>query len=323
MILDSLAGTHILITGAGGYIGSTLCHAFLAQHPASLTMLNMTESGLFQLSRHLTRAYQGTETILRYALGSVTDPALMQHLTEGQDIIIHAAAHKHVPICEVNATQAIVNNIGGTWTLIRQAKHNGVARLILISSDKAVAPASVMGATKRVAEMLATLYGYPIARLCNVYGSTGSVVPLWAEQIAQGGPVTLTDPRCERYFNSVLDVCTLILAILRFPAGPGAYMIDPGPPQNLMELAQSVIQTADVPCDIAITGLRPGEKITEELYTGPRYPVGHEGIDARIFRVETPCLPLTFTRDLIGLLQHAEAHKTGEALSRLWKLAAP
>jgi FlaA1/EpsC-like NDP-sugar epimerase len=187
-------GQHVLITGAGGSIGSQLCQQVIEQGAERLTLVSLTESGLYDIDRKL-RAL-GSSTHLVPVLGSVVDRDLMNEVCEGVDIVIHAAAHKHVPICEQNPLSAIDNNVRGTLTLANAAQLCDVKSFVLISTDKAVRPASIMGSTKRVAEMIVSAKGqqsrstvFSTVRFGNVLDSAGSVLPLWREQIAKGGPI--------------------------------------------------------------------------------------------------------------------------------------
>lgn len=261
----------VLVTGAGGSIGSELCRRIAASKATRLTLVSLTESGLYRIDRQLRQMRTGTE--LRPVLGSVTDRELMREATRDVDIVIHAAAHKHIPLCEANPLEAITNNVGGTLSLMHAASESQVAQFVLISTDKAVRPVSVMGATKRAAELLlresypaGTRTRFFAVRFGNVMNSDGSVLPLWREQIAAGGPVTLTDDRCERYFMSIADACKLVLDVVSLRPKSGTFVLDMGEPRKLVDMARELI--GDRPIEIVTTGLRPGEKLTEELHFG-------------------------------------------------------
>jgi FlaA1/EpsC-like NDP-sugar epimerase len=264
-------GKNVLVTGAGGSIGSQLCEQILALGAKSLSLVSLTEAGLYTIERRL-RAL-GTDTKLIPILGSVCDPGLMDYVCAGVDIIIHAAAHKHVPICEANPVAAIENNVRGTLTIATAAEQADVGQFVLISTDKAVRPISVMGATKRVAEMIMAAKSvsssttFTTVRFGNVLDSAGSVLPLWREQIARGGPITLTDIRCERYFISIPDACGLVLGVLEMRK-PGTFVLDMGQPKRLADMAEQMIINSGMRCEIKCIGLRPGEKLTEELHFG-------------------------------------------------------
>lgn len=263
-------GKNVLVTGAGGSIGSQLCEQILQQGARTLSLVSLTESGLYNVERKLRSL--GSETKLIPILGSVCDKALMVEACESVDIVVHAAAHKHVPICEANPLAAIENNVRGTLTIANAAEICGVGQFVLISTDKAVRPISVMGATKRVAEMIVASKGasqtiFTTVRFGNVLDSAGSVLPLWREQIAKGGPITLTDARCERYFMSIPQACELVLGALEMRRR-GTFVFDMGEPQRILDIAHRLITESGTPCGIEYIGIRPGEKLTEELYFG-------------------------------------------------------
>lgn len=260
-----MKGKNVVVTGAGGSIGAQLCEQVLRQGAKSLCLFSLTESGLYTIERKL-RPLAG-KTKLLPILGSVCDRDLMMEVCDDADIVVHAAAHKHVPICELNPLAAIDNNVRGTLTLATAAELCGVKQFVLISTDKAVRPVSVMGATKRIAEMIVASKGFTTVRFGNVLDSAGSVLPLWREQIAQGGPITLTDDRCERYFMSIPEACELVLGVLEM-GKPGTFVLDMGEPRRLADMAQQLIVASGMPCEIKCIGLRPGEKLTEELHFG-------------------------------------------------------
>lgn len=294
-----LSGKTVLVTGAGGSIGSVLCERIARSGVKKLKALNLTEGGLY----HVTRKLRGL-TDLEPILGSVADEALVRDVLQGVDVVIHAAAHKHVPICQQNVCEAVTNNVFGTETLLEGVLKSSVERFVLISTDKAVKPASVMGATKRVCELLVqraqpqTRKTLSIVRFGNVLDSAGSVLPLWREQIASGGPLTLTDERCERYFMSIPEACELILGALELESG--TYVFDMGAPRKLAEIAANLIAASGVECQIEYIGLRPGEKLTEELHTdGDLIQTAHP----KIFRVEGRA-----KRDRMHLLPNLKAH---------------
>jgi FlaA1/EpsC-like NDP-sugar epimerase len=261
----TFTGKSVMVTGAGGSIGSQLCELIARQGADRLTMVSLTENGLYNIHRQLKGRYS---VELNPVLGSVTDVCLMAEALQDVDIVIHAAAHKHVPICEQNPIEAIQNNVFGTETIAVLAKELYVPTFCLISTDKAVKPASIMGATKRVAEKIVRDLGYHVVRFGNVLDSAGSVLPLWREQIRKGGPITLTDERCERYFMSIPQAVRLVSEVIRSePAG--TYVLDMGKPRKLIDMAYELMQ-AEVGREVGIefVGLRPGEKLTEELHHG-------------------------------------------------------
>lgn len=264
--------TTYVVTGAGGSIGSVICEQLVQGGAKSIRLVSLTESGLYNVERRL-RALNGNTEIVGI-LGSVCDESLMREVCENADAVIHAAAHKHVPICEVNPIAAIENNVRGTLTIATVAENAGVGQFLLISSDKAVLPASVMGMTKRAAEMIvldkasrSTKTIFSAVRFGNVLDSSGSVLPLWREQIARGGPITLTDERCERYFMSIPEACSMVLDVLSMKAH-GTFVFDMGEPRRLIDIARQLIAESGLECEIQFIGLRPGEKLTEELHFG-------------------------------------------------------
>lgn len=282
-----MIGKTVLVTGAGGSIGSVLCERIARNGAKLLKLLSISENSLYNVTRKLKAL--GTATEIEPILGSAGDADLVLYQLADVDVVIHAAAHKHVPICEQNPIEAVRNNVFGTETLLKAAQWQNVSRFVLVSSDKAVNPQSVMGATKRVAELVvqqAALTEYrtecTVVRFGNVLDSAGSVLPLWREQIAAGGPLTLTDPRCERYFMSIPEACDLILGALEMPSG--TYVFDMGEPQKMLDLAEWLIVSSGMPCDIKFIGLRPGEKLTEELCVGETEPTQHP----KVLRVIDP-----------------------------------
>jgi FlaA1/EpsC-like NDP-sugar epimerase len=291
----TFAGKSVLVTGAGGSIGSQICELIARQYARRLTMVSLTENGLYNVHRHIKARYS---VDLNPVLGSVADVCLMAEALQDVDIVIHAAAHKHVPLCEQNPIEAIQNNIFGTESIAVLASEMDVRTFCLISTDKAVKPASIMGATKRVAEKIVRDLGYHVVRFGNVLDSAGSVLPLWREQIHKGEPITLTDERCERYFMSIPQAVRLVSEVIRSePAG--TYVLDMGEPRKLIDMAYELMR-AEVGHEVAIEfiGLRPGEKLTEELHHGG------ELIDSGIpgvWRVDEPASVLdSYSLDRLG-----------------------
>lgn len=322
----TLAGKSVVVTGAGGSIGSELCRK-IARTCNRLTMVSLTESALYNIDRKL-RPEAACELVP--VLGSVLDTGLMQSVCAGNDIVIHAAAHKHVPICEQNVCEAIINNVGGTYSLALAALSAGVQQFVLISTDKAVRPASVMGATKRVAERVVANMGssqytgrphFLTVRFGNVLDSFGSVLPLWREQIARGGPITITDAECERFFMSIPDAVTLILGALELDA-LGTFVFDMGAPRKIADMAQELVAhelaTSGRDIQILFTGLRPGEKITEELHHGGTLlPTANP----KILQVSGDPTPALSIGELALLLDLAKRRDTVHAKAKLFELA--
>ncbi len=284
-VQETYAGQRILVTGAGGSIGSELCRQLIRSHPAHLILLDHSEIALFDIDRELRGL--APELTITPILGSIADKALVTVLMQAKkiDIVLHAAAYKHVPMVEANAIEGMRNNVIGTRTLALAARDAGVGRFILVSTDKAVRPTSVMGASKRFAEMIiqdmatrSTTTRFAMVRFGNVIGSSGSVIPLFAEQIARGGPVTLTHQEVTRYFMTIPEATRLVLLAGTFARGGDVFVLDMGKPVAMRDVARKMIEgsghtvrDAENPqgdIEIQITGLRPGEKLHEELLIG-------------------------------------------------------
>jgi FlaA1/EpsC-like NDP-sugar epimerase len=265
---ESLAGRRVLITGAGGSIGSAISHAAAASTPASLVLLDNSENGLYQVDRSLHENGSLKHVSL---LGSVCDSDTLDHaLTEHRpEIIFHAAALKHVPLMEQNPFAAIESNVFGTYALARAAIAHEVEQIVLVSTDKAVEPLSIMGASKRIAELLLLSLGgstrMKVARLCNVMGSQGSVLPLFLEQIATGGPVTVTHPDAERYFITMDETVRALFGALEVASTKALLLPGTGPAVRILDLARYLIALHQSTAPIEFTGLRPGDKLSEHL----------------------------------------------------------
>lgn len=284
------AGQVMLVTGAGGSVGSELCRQLLAMGPARLVLLDMCEYALYAINQELREA--GTAVEIVPVLGSVTDGRLLRDVmrARGVAVVLHAAAYKHVPLVEANPVAGLANNVLGTRTLAEAAVECGVRRFVLVSSDKAVRPSSVMGATKRAAELVlqdiagrAPGTAFAMVRFGNVLGSSGSVIPLFRAQIARGGPVTLTHPEVTRYFMTMEEAARLVLLAGSFAGTEGGwrcdvFVLDMGRPVRIRDLALQMIAAAGYTVrdaanpggeiEIVVTGLRPGEKLHEELLIG-------------------------------------------------------
>ena len=284
----SYQGRCVLVSGAGGSIGSELCRQVLACGPTKLVLYELSELALYTIHQELAVLGQDMGIEVVPVLGSITDPNQVRMVleTHGVQVVLHAAAYKHVPLVEANPLPGLANNVLGTQTLAQAAERAGVERFILISSDKAVRPASVMGASKRMAELIVQDLGsrssgtvFTMVRFGNVLGSSGSVVPLFQDQINRGGPVTVTDPGVTRYFMTLREAVQLVLQAGAEARGDEVFVLDMGEPVPILQLARQVIESAgytvrddDLPGgDIAIeiTGLRPGEKLEEELTLSP------------------------------------------------------
>jgi FlaA1/EpsC-like NDP-sugar epimerase len=271
-----VAGKKLLVTGAGGSIGSELCRQIAQYNPQTLVLFERYENALHSLMLELKAAFPAVKILP--VIGDVTVPDRVSEVFQqaGPDIVFHAAAHKHVPLMELNPKEAIRNNILGTRVVAEAALKAGVDRFVLISTDKAVNPSSIMGATKRIAEHVMQelnrtgLTKFTVVRFGNVLGSNGSVVPLFSEQIRKGGPVTVTHPEIKRFFMTIPEAVQLVLQASVMGQGGEVFVLDMGEQIKVVDLARNMIVLAglvpDKDIQIVFTGLRPGEKLYEELF---------------------------------------------------------
>ena len=307
LLARNIVGKVVLVTGAGGSIGSELCRQILAVAPEKLLLIEQSEFALYGIHRELEERPAGRETVARPVLvpllASVQDDDRMREImsTWHPDTVYHAAAYKHVPLVEHNPAAGIKNNVLGTLRAAQAAAENGVADFVLISTDKAVRPTNVMGASKRLAEMAlqalaatGTDTKFSMVRFGNVLGSSGSVVPKFRQQIRDGGPLTLTHPEVTRYFMTIAEAAQLVIQAGAMAKGGDVFVLDMGQPVRIMDLARRMVelsgltvkdeQNPDGDIEIAVTGLRPGEKLYEELLIGdnpkptlhPRIMKAHE-----------------------------------------------
>ncbi len=270
-----IAGETVLVTGGGGSIGSELCRQLCTVAPKRIVVFDMYENDAYLLRRDLSAAYDDIDVVVE--IGNVCDTARVEEIFDKYrpGVVFHAAAHKHVPLMEQCPREAVQNNVFGTLNAVRAADEHGVKRFIFISTDKAVNPTSVMGATKRMGEMIMQYYArtsktvYSAVRFGNVLGSNGSVIPVFKRQIAEGGPVTVTHPDIERYFMTIPEASRLVIQAGGMAKGGEIFILDMGDPVKIVDLARSLIQlsglTPDVDIKIEFTGLREGEKMYEEL----------------------------------------------------------
>ena len=289
LLRGSVANRTVLVTGAGGSIGAELCRQIMRLQPRLLVLLDQSEFALFEIEKELRRMRErdGIGTPVAAVLGSVLDAPLMERTMRGYKVetVYHAAAYKHVSVVENNVIQGIKNNTFGTLRAAEAAASAGVANFILISTDKAVRTRSVMGASKRLAEMVLQALQergggtcFSIVRFGNVLVSSGSVVPLFLEQIDKGGPVTVTHSGATRYFMTISEAAELVLQAASLATGGDIFLLDMGEPVNILELAKKTIRlrghkvrdeaTPHGDIEIRFTGLRPGEKLSEELLLG-------------------------------------------------------
>lgn len=286
-----IAGSVVLVTGAAGSIGSEICRQAIAVAPRRLVLVDTNENGLFYLERELRERRPGVEVVP--VIASVGDGATVRRVLaeHGPAVVVHAAAHKHVPMMEANPAAAVRNNVLGTRTLVDRCVEAGVGAFVLISTDKAVNPSSVMGASKRLAELYvrsrARRSGTRLmaVRFGNVLGSNGSVVPTFQEQIRRGGPVTVTHPKMTRYFMTIPEAAQLVLQAGAMGEGGEVFVLDMGRPVRIVDLARDLIRLSglgDGDVELTFTGLRPGEKLHEELHGAaePLRPTRHSKIRA-------------------------------------------
>lgn len=274
-LADFVSGKTIMVTGGGGTIGSELCRQIVANKPGKLLIVDIYENGAYELQMELKRYYP--EADIKVLIGSVRDYDRMESIFNEYkpDYVYHAAAHKHVPLMEDSPNEAVKNNCKGTLNMAKLSDEYGVKRFILISTDKAVRPTNVMGATKRICEMIVQTYNkmsdteFVAVRFGNVLGSNGSVIPLFLKQIETGGPVTLTHREITRYFMTIPEAVSLVLKAGLMAKGGEIFVLDMGQPVKIYNLAVNLIKMKGyVPgkdIQIEIVGLRPGEKLYEEL----------------------------------------------------------
>ncbi|CAN0617649.1 Capsular polysaccharide biosynthesis protein CapD [Burkholderia multivorans] len=326
-----ITGKRVLVTGAGGSIGSELCRQIAGLEPAHLIMLESSEHALYQIERQLRMRH---DISLTARLGDVTNSGLVAEIIRehGVETIYHAAAHKHVPLVEANVIEGARNNVIGTRTVAQAAFDLGVEVFVLISTDKAVRPTNVMGATKRWAELVvqdmarAAQAGKTGQRFCavrfgNVLGSSGSVIPLFKEQIAHGGPVTVTHEEVTRYFMSIHEAVALVIQAGSLGEAGEIFLLDMGGPVKIMDLAQNMIKLAghsirddsnpDGDIEIQVTGLRPGEKLYEELLITDANACGT--VHPKIMMASEPTMPCDRLSVLLSRLDAMIADRNAAA----------
>lgn len=316
-LLDrNIRGKSVLVTGAGGSIGSELCRQLIRLQPERLIMLDSCEHALYQINRQIQNTGSVSHSSIIPLLGSVLNSHLVEHILKKYAVqtLYHAAAYKHVPLMESNEIEGVLNNVFGTLTLAEASIKFGIETFVLISTDKAVRPANIMGASKRLAELiLQALHDqvhtalplgkhraplFCMVRFGNVLGSSGSVVPLFHEQIRQGGPVTVTHPRVTRYFMSIPEAAQLVLQAGAMAKGGDVFVLDMGEPVRILDLAQRLVRLSglkvqdddhpDGDIRIEFKGLRAGEKLYEELLIG-KNPIGTT--HSKIMRAKEEMIP--------------------------------
>lgn len=274
-VLDEVQGKRVLVTGGGGSIGSELCRQIAAHKPGQLVIVDIYENNAYEIQQELIRRYPGLNLVVLIASVRNTNRINSIFETYRPHIVYHAAAHKHVPLMETSPNEAIKNNVFGTYKTAKAADAWGVEKFVLISTDKAVNPTNVMGASKRMCEMVIQMMNeksktnFVAVRFGNVLGSNGSVIPLFKKQIAEGGPVTVTHPDIIRYFMTIPEAVSLVLQAGAYARGGEIFVLDMGEPMKIVDLATNLIKLSGYrvgeDIEIVFTGLRPGEKMYEEL----------------------------------------------------------
>ena len=270
-----LEGRRVMVTGAGGSIGSEICRQIIKFNPQCLTLVGRGENRIFVIERELRDLH--APTVLHPCIADITNRERMEQIFKEHrpEVVFHAAAHKHVPLMEANVGEAIRNNVFGTKCLADLADQYGVSSFVMISTDKAVRPTSIMGVTKQIAERYIHTVSqesatrYTVVRFGNVLGSAGSVVPIFQEQIRRGGPITVTDARMTRFFMTIPEASQLVLQAATMGAGGEIFVLEMGEPVRIVDLARDLIRLSGLPeqaVEITFTGIRPGEKLYEELY---------------------------------------------------------
>jgi len=322
-----IEGRTVMVTGAGGSIGSEICRQVMKFNPHSLVLVGKGENRIFFIDRELQRIDAFTEIHAR--IGDVTDEARMRQLFEEHhpDVIFHAAAHKHVPMMEANVGEAVKNNIRGTKCVAELAHEYEAGSFVLVSTDKAVHPSSVMGTTKHIAERYVHTLSqesstrFIVTRFGNVLGSRGSVVPLFREQIRRGGPITVTDEQMTRYFMTIPEASQLVLQAAAMGRGGEIFVLDMGEPVRIVDLAHDLIRLSGLPKDaieIVFSGVRPGEKLYEELYFEDEetLPTAHPKLRAAYHRPH-PLAEVRQSIDTLLRLAHGPEAPLREKLHQL------
>ena len=309
-----LEGRTVMVTGAGGSIGSEICRQVLRFNPRALILVGRGENRIFSLDRELGSLGSPTEVVP--FIGDVTDENRMRQIFSRHtpDVVFHAAAHKHVPLMEANPAEAVKNNVGGTRCVADLADEFEVGCFVLISTDKAVYPANIMGRdeaarrARRAGSLQRSSTRFLVTRFGNVLGSNGSVVPIFQEQIRRGGPITVTDPRMTRYFMTIPEASQLVLQAAAMGSGGEIFVLDMGEPVRIVDLARDLIRLSGLPehaIEIAYSGIRPGEKLYEKLSMEEEetLPTLHQKVRAAYHR---PDSLLAVQRDFAELHQWLE-----------------
>ena len=327
-VLNSVHNKVILVTGGGGSIGSELCRQIAAHHPKQLIILDIYENSVYEIQQELLRKYPELNQVVLIA--SVRNTARIEKIFETYrpDIVYHAAAHKHVPLMETSPNEAIKNNVFGTYKTAQAAAKYGVKKFVLISTDKAVNPTNIMGASKRICEMVIQMMNHTTdtnfvaVRFGNVLGSNGSVIPLFKQQIAAGGPVTVTDPNIIRYFMTIPEAVSLVLQAGAYARGGEIFVLNMGEPVKILDLATNLIKLSGYKpgedIEIKFTGLRPGEKMYEELL------MNEEGLKETANKMIFIGKPIEFDeeefRRQLDLLEQEAVNEDGDIRKEVMKI---
>ena len=326
----ALAGKRVLVTGAGGSIGRELCRQIARRNPAELVLLGHGENSIFEILLELKQDYPN-HTVAPVIADVRNAERLESIFREHQpQVVFHAAAHKHVPLMETNVVEAVTNNVLGTQNVVQVALAHNTERFVLISTDKAVRPSSIYGATKRLAEMIVlaaarkTQRAFTVVRFGNVLGSRGSIIPIFKGQIANGGPVTITHPDMYRFFMTIPEAVYLVLQAASMENGGETFVLNMGEPIRILDLAEDLIRLSGLEphrdIEISYTGIRPGEKLTEELWDAGT-PLA-KTLHPDIFRLEvdasSPSFSLPQAIDSFAALSHsASAEAIADLLDEL------
>lgn len=327
-VLNSVHNKVILVTGGGGSIGSELCRQIAAHLPKQLIILDIYENSVYEIQQELLRKYPELNQVVLIA--SVRNTARIEKIFETYrpDIVYHAAAHKHVPLMETSPNEAIKNNVFGTYKTAQAAAKYGVKKFVLISTDKAVNPTNIMGASKRICEMVIQMMNHTTdtnfvaVRFGNVLGSNGSVIPLFKQQIAAGGPVTVTDPNIIRYFMTIPEAVSLVLQAGAYARGGEIFVLNMGEPVKILDLATNLIKLSGYKpgedIEIKFTGLRPGEKMYEELL------MNEEGLKETANKMIFIGKPIEFDeeefRRQLDLLEQEAVNEDGDIRKEVMKI---
>lgn len=327
-VLNSVHKKVILVTGGGGSIGSELCRQIAAHHPKQLIVLDIYENSVYEIQQELLRKYPELNQVVLIA--SVRNTARIEKIFETYhpDIVYHAAAHKHVPLMETSPNEAIKNNVFGTYKTAQAAAKYGVKKFVLISTDKAVNPTNIMGASKRICEMVIQMMNhmtetnFVAVRFGNVLGSNGSVIPLFKRQIEAGGPVTVTDPNIIRYFMTIPEAVSLVLQAGAYARGGEIFVLNMGEPVKILDLATNLIKLSGYKpgedIEIKFTGLRPGEKMYEELL------MNEEGLKETANKMIFIGKPIEFDeeefRRQLDLLEQEAVNEDGDIRKEVMKI---